>query len=138
MSANAAAAGHHEHHGPAPSTFHPYRTGLNPAVLGLIMFLVSEAALFGSFFMYYGHQRLIRGVEWPAPGLEIPANSTSINTAILVASSFTCEFAIWSLMKGKRKIEPTLLDDEARDEEPGDEEEPEEDEDIEEDEEEDD
>ncbi|MFT3673917.1 DNA translocase FtsK [Aestuariivirga sp.] len=38
------------------------------------------------------------------------------------------------LMKGKRKIEPTLLDDEGRDEEPGDEEEPDEDEDAEEDE----
>ena len=31
----------------------PYRTNLNTAVMGLVIFLVSELALFGAFFMYY-------------------------------------------------------------------------------------
>jgi cytochrome c oxidase subunit III len=80
----------------------PYRTGMNPAVMGLIVFLVSELALFGGFFMYYANLRLARGVEWPG-GFDIPAEATSINTLILVLSSFTCEFALLSLDKKGRK-----------------------------------
>ena len=76
----------------------PYRTNLNPAVMGLVVFLVSELALFGAFFMYYANLRLARGVEWPG-SFDIPAESTSINTLILVLSSFTCEFALLSLDK---------------------------------------
>ena len=80
----------------------PYRTNLNTAVMGLVIFLVSELALFGAFFMYYANLRLARGVEWPG-GFDIPAESTSINTLILVLSSFTCEFALLSLDKKGRK-----------------------------------
>lgn len=80
----------------------PYRTNLNTAVMGLVIFLVSELALFGAFFMYYANLRLARGVEWPG-GFDIPAESTSINTLILVLSSFTCEFALLALDKKGRK-----------------------------------
>jgi cytochrome c oxidase subunit III len=106
MSAHAEAAqphGGHDHHGPAQHTFHPYPGRLHPVTLGLIIFLTSEIALFGAFFLWYGHARLLHNLEWPAKGYEIPADSTSINTAILVASSFTCEFALLSLMKKNRK-----------------------------------
>jgi cytochrome c oxidase subunit 3 len=99
-----ASAGAH----PVEHTFHPYRGGLNPVPLGLIIFLISEIALFGAFFMFYGHNRLLghdgRGYPWPPPGFEIPANSTSINTAILIASSFTCEFAMFYLMRRNRRL----------------------------------
>ena len=79
----------------------PYKTNLNVCVMGLIIFLVSELALFGEFFMYYANLRLARGVEWPGD-FHIPADATSINTLILVVSSFTCEFALLSLdKKGK-------------------------------------
>ena len=80
----------------------PYRTNLNTAVMGLVIFLVSELALFGAFFMYYANLRLARGVPWPGD-FDIPAESTSINTLILVLSSFTCEFALLSLDKKGRK-----------------------------------
>ena len=80
----------------------PYRSNLNPAVMGLVVFLVSELALFGAFFMYYANLRLARGVPWPGD-FDIPAESTSINTLILVLSSFTCEFALLSLDKKGRK-----------------------------------
>ena len=85
-----AAHAEHEHHGPATYTFQPNPFKLDPTTLGLIIFLTSEVALFGAFFLYYGHQRLIRHYEWPQPGFEIPADGTAFNTAILVASSFTC------------------------------------------------
>lgn len=78
----------------------PYRTGLRPEILGLIIFLVSEAALFGAFFMYYTNLRVIKGIAWPG-NFDIPAESTSINTLILVLSSFTCEFALLSLDRRK-------------------------------------
>ncbi len=71
----------------------PYKTNLDPNLLGLIIFLISELALFGAFFMYYGYMRLIRAVPYPG-SFDIPADATSINTLILVASSFTCEFAL--------------------------------------------
>ena len=80
----------------------PYRSNLNPAVMGLVVFLVSELALFGAFFMYYANLRLARGVVWPGD-FDIPAESTSINTLILVLSSFTCEFALLSLTKHGRR-----------------------------------
>jgi cytochrome c oxidase subunit 3 len=79
----------------------PYKTNLNVCLMGLIIFLVSELALFGAFFMYYANLRLARGVPWPGD-FDIPFESTSINTLILVVSSFTCEFALLSLdKKGK-------------------------------------
>ena len=78
----------------------PYRTGLRPEILGLIIFLVSEAALFGAFFMYYANLRVLNGIAWPGE-FDIPAEATSINTLILVLSSFTCEFALLSLYKRK-------------------------------------
>ena len=85
----------------------PYRSNLNPAVMGLVVFLVSELALFGAFFMYYANLRLARGITWPGD-FDIPADSTSINTLILVASSFTCEFALLSLDRKGRKA-PVFL-----------------------------
>jgi len=93
----------HDHHGPAQYTYQPYPIRVGPVPLGLLIFLTSEIALFGAFFLYYGHARIFNNLAWPAEGFEIPADNTSINTAILVASSFTCELAFLSLMKDRRK-----------------------------------
>jgi cytochrome c oxidase subunit III len=92
----------HEDHPTAEYVFHPYPIRLGALTLGLVIFLTSEIALFGSFFLWYGHARLIHGLEWPLPGYEIPADSTSINTAILISSSFTCEMALLALFRNKR------------------------------------
>jgi cytochrome c oxidase subunit III len=97
VSAHADNAGVH-----APPTNHPYKTGLPATVVGLIFFLGSELALFGAFFMYYGYERLAFGLTWPPPGFELPAASTSINTLLLILSSFTCELALISLLRGRR------------------------------------
>jgi len=98
-----AAHAEHEHHGPATYTYQPSPFKLDPTTLGLIIFLTSEIALFGAFFLYYGHNRLIRHYTWPQPGFEIPANATSFNTAILVASSFTCEMVLIMLVRNMRR-----------------------------------
>jgi cytochrome c oxidase subunit III len=104
MSTTADTVETHEHHGPAAHTYHPHPIGLGPLPLGIVVFLASEIGLFGAFFLWYGHARLFRqaAFPWPAPGYHIPANSTSINTAILVASSFTCEAALLALFRQSR------------------------------------
>jgi cytochrome c oxidase subunit 3 len=93
----------HEHHGPAEYTFQPNPFKLDPTTLGLVIFLTSEIALFGAFFLFYGHTRLIKHLEWPQPGFDIPADATSFNTAILVASSFTCEMVLLLLVRNMRR-----------------------------------
>jgi cytochrome c oxidase subunit 3 len=100
---SAASHAEHDHHGPAQYTYHPTPMVVGPVPLGLIIFLASEIALFGAFFLFYGHARVFNGMEWPAKGYEIPADNTSINTGILVASSFTAEIAFLSLLKDRRK-----------------------------------
>ncbi len=102
MSGHDAAVGH-DHHGPAAHTYQPYPVRLGIVPLGLVIFLTSEISLFGAFFLWYGHARGLNNLAWPAIGYEIPADSTSINTAILIASSFTCELAFLSLMKNRRR-----------------------------------
>lgn len=88
-----------DQHAAVPAPQHqPYRTKLDPNVMGLIVFLVSELALFGAFFMYYAYMRTIRAVPYPG-SFDIPAEATSINTLILVLSSFTCEFALLWLVR---------------------------------------
>lgn len=82
---------------PAP-THQPYRTGMKPEIIGLIIFLISELALFAAFFMYYAHSRFLNNMAWPGD-FNIPTDATSINTLILVSSSFTAEFAILALVR---------------------------------------
>lgn len=56
-------------------------------VWGLLTFLVSESLMFGGFFAAY---LLIRGAAaaWPPEGTEVELLLPSINTVILVSSSF--------------------------------------------------
>src|SRR3954447_5367402 len=98
-----AAHAEHEHHGPATYTYQPSPIRLDPTTIGLIIFLTSEIALFGAFFLFYGHLRLVRHYDWPQPGFEIPADATSFNAAILVASSFTCEMVLIMLVRNLRR-----------------------------------
>ncbi len=93
-------------HGDAHAQVHTYQrypTMLPISTIGMLLFLMSELALFGSFFMYYGYERIIENMQWPLEPFHIPADETGINTAILVASSFTCELALISLMRRRRR-----------------------------------
>ena len=64
--------GEHEHHGPAKYTYQPNPFKLDPTTLGLVIFLVSEVALFGAFFLFYGHTRLIKALRVAAARLRDP------------------------------------------------------------------
>ena len=75
-------------------------------VLGLITFLISESLMFGGFFATY---LFYRGSTqaWPPEGTEVELLLPTINTIILVSSSFVIHFGDSAIkkndVKGMRK-----------------------------------
>jgi cytochrome c oxidase subunit 3 len=96
------AAGHDahgggEHHGP-PTANRSSR--VEPQLLGMLLFIISEVMVFGAFFTAYFFIRVAQGDPWPAPGTHLPLEVAGVNTAILVSSSFTLHWAEQALKKG--------------------------------------
>jgi cytochrome c oxidase subunit 3 len=89
----------HEHHGPPPAH---QSSRVEPQMLGMLLFIISEVMIFGAFFTAYFFIRVVGGAEWPAEGTELPKLIAGINTAILVSSSFTLHWAESSIKKGNR------------------------------------
>ena len=95
----ASAVSHAEQHGPPPA----HRSSrVEPPVLGMYLFIVSEVMLFGAFFTAYFFIRVVNHAAWPAPGHEIPLLVAGVNTSILVSSSFTMHWAQTAIKKGNR------------------------------------
>jgi cytochrome c oxidase subunit 3 len=97
--AEALGHGHDEHHGPPPAH---YSSRVNPATLGMFLFIASEAALFGSFFAAYFFVRVVNPNAEPWPSFDLPVFVAGVNTAILVTSSFTIHWAVQSIRRGNR------------------------------------
>jgi cytochrome c oxidase subunit 3 len=90
-----------EHHGP-PEAHQSSR--IDRQTLGILLFIVSEVMLFGSFFAAYFFDRVVANpASWPPEGLELPVAVAGVNTAILVSSSFTMHWALESVRKGNRR-----------------------------------
>lgn len=68
--------------------------------LGVILFLISEAFLFGSLFWTYFYLR-IKSDVWPPPGVDLNLGFASLNTAILLASSGAIWLAGTAIRRGK-------------------------------------
>jgi cytochrome c oxidase subunit III len=62
--------------------------------LGMVLFIISEIMLFGSFFTAYFFIRVVGNADWPASGTELPVAIAGVNTAILLSSSFTMHWAL--------------------------------------------
>jgi cytochrome c oxidase subunit 3 len=88
-----------EHHGP-PAAHASSR--VNPALLGMLLFIISEVMVFGAFFTAYFFIRIAQGDPWPAHGTKLPVEVAGMNTAILVSSSFTIHWAEQAIKKGNR------------------------------------
>ena len=58
--------------------------------------------LFGSFFTAYFFVRVVQNEPWPPEPFEFPVLVASMNTAILVSSSFTMHYALHSIKQGNR------------------------------------
>jgi len=98
-----AAAGHadaHAHHGPPEANRSPR---VDPAPLGMLLFIISEVMVFGAFFTAYFFIRVVQNSEWPAQGTELPKLIAGFNTMILVSSSFTLHWAEHAHKMGNRR-----------------------------------
>ena len=90
--AGAHAHGHeHDHHGPPPAN---RSSRVDPSMLGMLLFIISEIMLFGAFFTAYFFIRVVAGNDWPAEGQHLPVAIAGVNTAILLSSSFTMHWAL--------------------------------------------
>jgi cytochrome c oxidase subunit 3 len=92
--AGAHAAGHHpheEHHGPPEAN---RSSRVEPQLLGMLLFIISEIMVFGAFFTAYFFIRVVQGADWPAEGTELPKLIAGVNTLILVSSSLTMHWAL--------------------------------------------
>ncbi len=88
------------HHGP-PTANRSSR--IDPQVLGILLFIVSEVMLFGAFFASYFFLRVVvNPASWPPDPYEFPVAVAGVNTAILVSSSFTIHYALEAIRRGNR------------------------------------
>ena len=93
-------AEHDEHHGPPPAN---RSSRVEPQLLGMLLFIISEVMVFGAFFTAYFFIRVVSGDQWfPIDGNELPVAVAGVNTAILVSSSFTMHWAQTSIKNGNR------------------------------------
>jgi cytochrome c oxidase subunit 3 len=97
--AHAGGHDHDEHHGPPPAN---RSSRVEPQLLGMMLFIISEIMVFGGFFTAYFFIRVAQGNPWPAPGTKLPVDVAGVNTAILVSSSFTIHWAEHCITKGNR------------------------------------
>jgi cytochrome c oxidase subunit 3 len=95
----AASVTHDEHHGP-PEAHRSSR--VEPQLLGMLLFIISEVMIFGAFFTAYFFLRVVSNDPWPAHGTELPKVVAGFNTAILLSSSLTIHWALTSVKNGNR------------------------------------
>ena len=102
MEAASIAHGHaeHDHHGPPPAN---RSSRVEPQLLGMLLFIISEVMVFGAFFTAYFFIRVVSGDQWfPIQENELPVAVAGVNTCILVSSSFTMHWAQTSIKNGNR------------------------------------
>src|SRR3954469_16042918 len=87
----------HHHHGPPPAN---RSSRVDPQMLGMLLFIISEIMVFGAFFTAYFFIRVVAGDEWPAAGTELPKLIAGVYTAILFSSSGTMHWALESAKAG--------------------------------------
>jgi cytochrome c oxidase subunit 3 len=91
----------HDHHGPPPAN---RSSRVDPQVLGMLLFIISEVMVFGAFFTAYFFIRIVSGDDWfPIKGHELPKVVAGFNTAILVSSSFTMHWALEGAKRDNRR-----------------------------------
>jgi cytochrome c oxidase subunit 3 len=78
-------------------------TGINTALLGMLLFIGSELMFFAGLFAAYFNARAA-APQWPPEGVTFiqPVPLPLIVTGILVTSSFTMQWAVGRIRKGDR------------------------------------
>ena len=90
---------HDDHHGPPPAN---QSSRVEPQMLGMYLFIISEVMLFGAFFTAYFFIRVVQNEPWPAEGMHLPVAIAGVNTAILVSSSLTMHWALEGAKRANR------------------------------------
>jgi cytochrome c oxidase subunit 3 len=100
-SISAAPAHDDHHHGPPPAN---RSSRVEPALLGMLLFIISEIMVFGAFFTAYFFIRVVAipGGWFPMDGHKLPVAVAGVNTAILLSSSLTLHWAQTSIKNGNR------------------------------------
>jgi cytochrome c oxidase subunit 3 len=91
---------HDEHHGPPEAN---RSSRVEPQLLGMLLFIISEVMVFGAFFTAYFFIRIVNGDKWfPVGDHKLPVAVAGVNTAILLSSSLTMHWAQTSVKNGNR------------------------------------
>jgi cytochrome c oxidase subunit 3 len=101
MEAAAIPVDHAHHHGPPEAN---RSSRVDPQMLGMLLFIISEIMVFGAFFTAYFFIRVVNtSNHWfPFDGYELPKVVAGFNTAILLSSSLTLHWAQTSAKNGNR------------------------------------
>jgi cytochrome c oxidase subunit 3 len=92
-------------HTPVAALAHDSRGGISNVILGMLLFITSEVMFFAGLFAAYFSTRAANK-PWPPEEFSDILNPFSlilVATVILIASSFTCQFAIWAIRRGDRR-----------------------------------
>lgn len=89
------------HHGPPVAN---RSSRVDPSLLGMLLFIISEVMVFGAFFTAYFFIRVVNtGAHWfPIDGKDLPVVVAGVNTAILLSSSLTLHWAETAIKAGNR------------------------------------
>ncbi|HEU4974930.1 MAG TPA: heme-copper oxidase subunit III [Baekduia sp.] len=96
------ATAHDDHHHGPPVANRSSR--VEPGLLGMLLFIISEVMVFGAFFTAYFFIRVVnQDATWfPIDGKDLPVAVAGVNTAILLSSSLTLHWAQTSIKNGNR------------------------------------
>ncbi len=89
----------------AVAVAHESRGGISNPILGMLLFITSEVMFFAGLFAAYFSTRAANK-PWPPTQFAHTLNPLSlilVATIILIASSFTCQFAVWAIRRGDRR-----------------------------------
>jgi cytochrome c oxidase subunit 3 len=78
--------------------------GISNPILGMVLFITSEVMFFSGLFAAYFATRAAN-TPWPPAAFAHtldPLGPIIIATILLIISSFTCQFAVWSIRRGDR------------------------------------
>jgi len=82
--------------------------GISSPILGMLLFITSEVMFFSGLFAAYFSTRAKNYTSvtlWQDPQKILePLGPILIATLLLITSSFTCQFAVWAIRRGDRKV----------------------------------
>jgi cytochrome c oxidase subunit 3 len=101
--AESIAAEHEVHHPALQHHFENLEQQREAGTLGMWVFLVTEIMFFGGMFFAYTLYRWLYPLEFASASNHLDLKLGTINTIVLIVSSFTMALAVYSAQIGKRR-----------------------------------